>query len=350
MEKMLLGYSNALPIYVAMDERANNRSITILGCSGSGKSTTIYRMERQVANRNHKIIEIDFSDSSIAKNHLVEKSRLIDIKQNSIVSPLIRHNNVYGVAESSFDYAKRLSRLLTGIFRFGVNQENFLYDIIQEIATKNKNITLFDIYNALDISIPCCSVIRLRLKYLVDEKVFVNYETSGWTSLFEHDRPLQILNLSGFPVEERKVIAELLLDDLKSYLIESGVGKQNFILVLDECQNLRLTLNMPTAFFLSQGRKYGCGVWLATQSPEYFQKSELAQLYQSALVLNFQPNIEEAMKICRKLEDNEKERQRLFTMFKALKRGQCVASGQFLKKDGTLSNRGHLLVNCGLKR
>ena len=57
--------------------------------------------------------------------------------------------------------------------------------------------------------------------------------------------------------------------------------------------------------------------------------------------------MEESMKICRKLEDSERERRKLFTMFKALKRGQCVASGQFLKNDGTLSNYGHLLVDIG---
>lgn len=349
MAEVLLGYSDNIPIYVAMDDRVDNRSVIILGRSGSGKSTAMYEMEKQLINTNYKIIEIDFSDSSIAKNLLVKESRIIDIKQNCIVSPLVRHYDVYGIEESSADYAKRLSDLFAGIFLFGDKQKTLLYNAIFKIVARKNDITFFDIYSSLEQDDSSSIGIRLKLRYLVDEKVFINGEKSGWTGLFEHNKSLQILTLSGFPAEERKVIAELLLDDLRNHLIESGTGKQNFVLVLDECQNLRLTLNMPTSFFLSQGRKYGCGVWLATQSPEYFQKSELAQLYQSALVLNFQPNVEECRKISRKLTETEKERQKLFAMFKNLKRGQCVASGHFLKKDGTLSDYGHLLVNCNSK-
>ena len=103
---------------------------------------------------------------------------------------------------------------------------------------------------------------------------------------------------------------------------------------------------MPTSFFLSQGRKYGCGVWLATQSPGCFNRSELALLYQSALILNFRPSMDERLKICKKLAFNEKECHRLLSISETLCKGEYLASGRFVRKDGTLSNYGTIKIGA----
>ncbi len=344
--KVSLGMSANTEIRYAFDSRSENNHMLLLGISGSGKSTQLECMESDVINFGKKIIEFDFSDSSFAKASLAKQSRTINIRNDSSISPLIKRCNVYGQLEDTVDFSKRITDLLSGALRFKALQQSLLYDAIKQASTGCNQITFSDILDWLSLSDSTSAIsIRMKLQYFADIKIFEGREANGWQKLFQHPKPIQILSLSGFRSDERKVIAELLLDDLRSYLVEYGPGQNDFILVLDECQNLRLTSGMPTSFFLSQGRKYGCGVWLATQSPQYFKRDELAQLYQPALILNFQPNAEERSKICRKLAKDEKERKRLLEMFEQLGRGQFVASGRFLKKSGILSNRTHLLID-----
>ena len=151
--------------------------------------------------------------------------------------------------------------MLSGALRFKALQQSLLYDAIKQASTGCNQITVSDILDWLSLSDSTSAIsIRMKLQYFADIKIFEGREANGCQKLFQHPKPIQILSLSGFRSDERKVIAELLLDDLRSYLVEYGPGQNDFILVLDECQNLRLTSGMPTSFFLSQGRKYGCEI------------------------------------------------------------------------------------------
>lgn len=343
--EVFLGNSIDVRVRYAFDSRSGNNHALILGISGSGKSTQLESMESDVINHGKKVIELDFSDSSCSKTFLAAQTHSIDVRSNSVVSPLAKRSNVYGQPEDSIDFSKRVTDLLSGALCFKSRQRSLLYEAVKMAAEGCDHITFLDILEWLSLSDTSAASVSTKLQYLADVNIFGNHTTGGWQKLFQHPKPIQVLSLSGFPPAERKVVAELLLDDLHNFLTECGPGRNDFILVLDECQNLRLTSDMPTAFLLSQGRKYGCGVWLATQSPDYFKRDELAQLYQPALVLNFQPNVVERQKICRRLAKNEKEKAALLDMFEQLGRGQFVASGHFIKTSGALSEYGHLLVD-----
>lgn len=334
-------------LYYPLDGRSDNRSILFMGRSGCGKSTAISLFEKQLTTYGKKVIEVDFSDSTVV-NDLGDCSRVIDIKNASDFSPLARHYNVYGFPESDVDFAQRIANLITPTSsRSEMKQQSILYRAIKDIASRKDIITFSDICRRLREEKQPPEAVLIKLGYFEDAKVFSTSMDTGsdWMKIFMHPKPIQVLSLSGFPRLYRKIIAELLLSDLENFLVRSGPGKFDFVLVLDECQNLHLSLGMPTAFFLSQGRKYGCGTWLATQSPGYFKREELAQLYQPALTLNFETNDDERSKICRKLETNDNKRGKLFAMFQKIQRGQFIASGHFIKMDGTLSDYGHLIVS-----
>lgn len=341
-----LGKSANTEIRYAFDSRSENNHMLLLGISGSGKSTQVEYMEADIIKCGKKVIEFDFSDSSFAKNSLAAQSRIVNVRDDSSISPLVKRCNAYGLTEKAVDFSKRITDVISGALNFKPRQQAVLYGTIKEVAEQYDQLSFKDILAWLALNNDSSAEsICTKLQYLADINIFGNYKTGGWRELFQHQKPIQILSLSGFPPMERKIIAELLLEDLHNYLVECGPGQNDLILILDECQNLRLTSNMPTAFFLSQGRKYGCGVWLATQSPDYFKRDELVQLYQPALVLNFQPNVDERSKICRKLAKTEKERLKLLSMFEQLERGQFVASGRFLTTRGALSKYAHLLIS-----
>lgn len=344
--EICLGNSEAIEVIYPFDSRSENNHALLVGISGCGKSTQLEKMESDAVKNGKKIIELDFSDSSCAKRSLAEQVHIINIRENSDLSPLCKRADAYGKLEEPVDFSKRVTDVLTGTLNFKPRQQAVLYGTIKEVAEQSDQLSFKAILAWLALNNDSSAEsICTKLQYLADTNVFGNYKTGGWRELFQHQKPIQILSLSGFPPMERKIIAELLLEDLHNYLVECGPGQNDFVLILDECQNLRLTSNMPTAFFLSQGRKYGCGVWLATQSPDYFKRDELVQLYQPALVLNFQPNADERSKICRKLAKTEKERLKLLSMFEQLERGQFVASGRFLTTRGNLSKYTHLLIS-----
>lgn len=341
----LLGKTENLEVRYAFDERSENCHMTMFGISGCGKSTELERLEKQVVEQGKRVVELDFSDSSYAKTSLVAKSRIIDVKESGMISLLARRYNVYGQPEGSVDFAKRIADIFSGVFRLTSKQKGILYKAVGQAVEEHDNISFSDIFKCLQVDDASAESIRIKLQYLADIDLYRGDSKSGWHKLFEHEKAIQVLDLSGFPVEERKVIAELLLDDLRNYLTECGPGQNDFILVLDECQNLRLAQNMPTAFFMAQGRKYGCGVWLATQSSSYFKKNELVLLYQSSLILNFLPNSDEQVKISKKMAKNEKECRQILTKLQQLQRGEFIASGRFIKTDGGISDYGHIKVS-----
>lgn len=340
-----LGHSGGIDVPYIFSEHGGNKHLAVFGLSGYGKSTLLTILAQQLISCGAKIIDIDYSDSSTEKRTITEYSRKIDISTNAPCSPFMRRYNVYGVSESVPDYAKRLSDIMSGALKLGSKQENTLYSIIRNAAMQDKPISFKTICLALNnIKGQSAYSLKIKMNYLADKNVFEN-ECDSWDEIFQNKKAVQILSLSGFPAKERTFIAEMLLDDLKNYITERGTGNNDFFLILDECQKLSFRQDMPISFFMREGRKYGCGVWLATQSPNFFKRDELASVLQAGLVINFRPNENERKTIIKKLSTNDKEYKKLLELSQGLGCGQFIATGSFIKKNGNLSPRINLVID-----
>lgn len=85
-------------------------------------------------------------------------------------------------------------------------------------------------------------------------------------------------------------MAELLLLDLWAHMQVSGTAEHPFIVSVDEFQKLRFSADAPASLLLTEGRKYGCGFWLATQFlRERFDIETRACLEQASAHLIFSP-------------------------------------------------------------
>lgn len=341
-----LGYSEGRNVPYMFSNNRGNKHLVIFGMSGYGKTTFFSMLEKQLLAYDIKILEIDYSDSSIKKTILSEYSRIINISTSTICSPLSRRSNVYGIIEKNVDYAHRISNIVSGALKLSLNQKDVLYAVVKKISEQYNQISFQNICLELDkMKDKSAFSLKLKLNYLADKDVFGNSGNTSWKDIFKHKKPIQVLSLSDFPVEERVIIAEMLLDDLKSYLVECGTGNNDFFLILDECQKLNFNKNMPTTFFMNEGRKYGCGVWLAAPKPKRFKHDELASITQTGLVINFLPDEEDQKSIVKTITTNEKEYKKLLEKIQELDCGQFIATGAFVRKDGSLSSRTSLVID-----
>lgn len=343
--KVNLGCSGGISVPYLLSGHEGNRHLIAFGVSGYGKSTLIGILEKQLALCDAKILEIDYSESSGGKSTLGEYSRKIDISKDMPCSPFLRRCNLYGYEEDNINYARRLSGVIAGALRLHVGQRNILYSAIKGAVVQYQQISFKKICLELaDMEEQTACNLKIRLDYLADMGVFENGHGS-WKEIFDNAKPIQVLSLSGFPVGERKIITEMLLEDLKNYITECGTGSNDFFIIIDECQELSFNKDMPVSFFMGEGRKYGCGVWLATQSPGFFKRDELASLLQAGLVINFRPNENERKNILKKITSSDKEYSRLLKLSQELGCGQFIATGAFIRKDGSLSQRTSLIVD-----
>lgn len=338
-----LGYSEGRKVPYMFSNNRGNKHLIAFGMSGYGKSTFLSMLEKQLIPYDVKILEIDYSDSSKNKQMLNADSHIINI--NRLCSPFSKRHNVYGIEEKNIDYAYRISDVISGALRLTSKQKVILSSATKRAAEQYEQISFKNICLELDnMKNPSALFLKLKLDYLADKDVFQDGNNS-WKDIFEHKKPIQVLSLSDFPIRERKIIAEILLEDLKNYVIERGIGNNNFFLILDECQELSFNNDMPTTFFMRQGRKYGCGVWLATQSPSFFKRDELALVKQAGLILNFLPNENERKSIVKTITTNDKEYKKFLEKIQELDCGQFIATGAFVRKDGSLSPRSNLVID-----
>ena len=159
----LLGNSTGIEVRYAFDSRSENNHMVLLGISGCGKSTQLEHMEAEVILQGKKVIELDFSDSSCSKTSLKAQSHSIDVRSNSIVSPLAKRSNVYGQPEDSIDFSKRVTDLLSGALCFKSRQRSLLYEAVKMAAEGCDHITFLDILEWL--SLPLCRPCLFRHGY-----------------------------------------------------------------------------------------------------------------------------------------------------------------------------------------
>ena len=170
------------------------------------------------------------------------------------------------------------------------------------------------------------------------KKFFVqNLLFAGILNLYSSGQ-VTVLELEGFASSSQKIASEIILWDLLFYTRRNGKEQRPFIIVLDECQHLSFKESSPTRQILTEGRKFGMGAWLATQSLARFSVEEKAYFDQAACKIYFKLSTIEIKSLSVQLRQPE-WRKRL----EELKVRQCVVSGYF-PTCGKLKY-GNVLVN-----
>ena len=173
------------------------------------------------------------------------------------------------------------------------------------------------------------TTIANKMRPFVDMNPFGTEEPESWERLFlDPVSNCHILQLAGFMKNPSRLITEFSLIDLYWYYKTKGTKDNPRVIILDEIQNLDHRLESPLGQFLTEGRKYGICLILATQTISNFAKDEKSRLFQASHKLFFKPSDTETKTFAQLLADATGESQDVWVQrLSVLKRGECYSIG-----------------------
>lgn len=323
-----------------------NRHILIFGASGMGKTYTIQAIlcELGIVGQNSLIVDYTngFDDKQIEKvakrvlhpeQHIVRKAPLP-------INPFRRQHNFIDdndIPETSSDVAQRVSGVFNEVYNFGDQQKSVLYSAIKEsLELLNWEMSLPELVERLESIAEnggflgnSASTLLSRIKPYVDISPFGREDPESWEKLFKDaESRCHIIQLATYPKDAARLITEFSLIDLYWYYRGKGSKDIPRVIVLDEIQNLDHRLESPLGQFLTEGRKFGISLILATQTLSNLQKDERDRLFQASHKLFFKPADTEIKEYAQILQNNTGEKQDVWiSRLASLKKGECYSLG-----------------------
>lgn len=295
-----------------------NRHLLLTGKSGFGKSYAIHHLLSQAA-QDHRCFMFDFTGECRQR---FPGATIIDPAH----APLTI--NGFGLSDMSSprqqsEAADAVSTLIADNWRLSNKQRSLLYTSAKEYLTASGGRTSFGDFLSFFLSralkekgVPAQSTINV-LQPLADQQLFSCWSAQDWLL---HTPGITVFDLSSLSARTQQAVTELLLMDLLAQARQIGTVGKPFIVVIDEFQRLRFRAEAPASILLTEGRKYGCSLWLATQFlHDRFDAEAMACLEQAAVRLRFSPPASE-----------------LPSLAKQLACESCYSTAQWKKTLGTL--------------
>lgn len=137
---------------------------------------------------------------------------------------------------------------------------------------------------------------------------------------------VNVISLKGLNPKTQKRVAEIILSVLWRKVRVAGTSSNRFILIIDEFQNM--DFHKDTAFFqmLTEARKYGISLILATQTLTIFNKKELAIINQAAVKLFFRQSNTDATTVASLIDPKHSDK--WVGEILRLKIGQAITVGE----------------------
>lgn len=354
MEDMVIRLGMAdgdIGVYYPMCQEQENGHIILLGKSGSGKSVAKEEIKKQLGEQGKMVIEIDYSDSTLWRRSSDNSALYIDVKNDNKIFLFERFYQENGCPEQDIDYCSRIAGIISRRCKFRERQKALLIKLSMECLKKYKKeyVNIQMIIDELSESKDSTEISILnKLIVLYHIKPF-NSGDNCWSWIFNAENKNIVFDLSKFNIEHRSLVTELLLENLKQYLQQNKPGTYNFQLILDECKELGCDTGMPLDFLLTQGRKYGCSLLLATQTLLDFDRKTRSKFLQASLILNFNPASNEVSSIAKMITDKRNSKAKIEQMLSELKKGECIATGRFLNKSGQVTGKYSLSIRIQTK-
>lgn len=309
-----LGKTIRTGIDINMDfkKRKNNHGL-VLGDSGGGKTYCLQHLFLQWIQEGYSVIVLDYS-GSFKKNQLVDKllkaevNGVLQRKQvytdgltvNLAVKQMLDIENK--IEEKDLDTIMRMSNVLQRALELTEIQKNIVFRIIKEAYCERK-ITHFQ-----DILFYIVRVLQReqqdgdtsghggkngknilnKMEIFTEYNVFRKADSVYWDNL--RGGEIVLFDFSYYEQNIQKALFETVLWDLWGYWSKKN-KKEDIILVLDECQIMGFSEQGILERLLTQGRKVGLNVWIATQGiAGNFNKRQKKNLFQVATKMYFRPS------------------------------------------------------------
>lgn len=339
-----------------------NRHLLISGASGQGKTYLMQCLILELSKQGISNIVIDYTDSFL-HNQLDpvfldsmdgRLTQRIVYKDKLPVNPFKRYKIDLGfgdgiaVDEDDVDIAERFKSIFASEYRdLGIQQQNLLYELtIEGLKRYGDKMSLTHLKELLiEEDTPTAKKTLSQIVPLIDRNPFITDEAIDWTDHIEKRGEVLIIQLKGYTRNVQLLITEFILWDLWHYSTLNGNQKQPMPVIMDEAQNLDHTEGSPSAYILTEGRKFGWSGWYATQALSTLNSDEITRLQNAATKLYFKPPSTEVATLTKYIGVDRDQKDKWAEKLQNLAKGQCVFSGSTLLEDGELSNPINTIVN-----
>ena len=276
-------------------ENSPNFHIALIGSSGSGKSVQAQKIICELAEKGGTALIIDqhgsFTDDQILGTYreVIDKRRN-DIDAYDVGIPCrlfipVRYPD--GKFEHETDTVSAITDVLSRSLKLGSKQRATLRYAVQRVMREGtyKEAGFAAVGDALKENDDKVSLELLeRMHHLFEHNIFRDEDG------IILDNKINIVHLSKLALDTQETVAEMLL----AYIWRLGNAEQfknrDFYLFIDECQNMDTSSKGPLALMISEGRRMGINLILATQMILQGTTNAVQQrISQCGLILYFKP-------------------------------------------------------------
>jgi DNA phosphorothioation-dependent restriction protein DptH len=323
-----------------------NRHILVFGASGTGKTYLIQALMCELAKLGRNTLVVDYTAGftnkqleDLVRTRLRPTQHFVKVKPLEL-NPFRRQVNYIDdmpIEEDPATIAGRVSGVFDEVYQLGDQQRSALYNAIKTgVAVQGNRFTLREMIQELERirdeggpSAAAAAGVISKVQPFVDTNPFGEERPESWEHLFaDKDSRVHIIQLVGFMKNAARLITEFSLIDLYWYYRSHGDQTNPKVIVLDEIQNLSHKLESPLGQFLTEGRKFGISLILATQTLSNLDKDERDRLFQASHKVFFRPADTEIKAFAQILATStDRKAEEWVEKLSTLKRGECYSLG-----------------------
>lgn len=326
-----------------------NRHMVIFGGSGEGKTYCIQGLLMELGFSNIHSLVVDYTNGYLPEHlekEFVDKSKPSThwvVEKPLSINPFLQHShNINGrpLKEKPHIVAGRVASVFNSVYSsIGEQQLPTLTNVIEEgIKLFEGDYSFRKMINDLVETGKVGELLANKLSTMVKSDLFDESSNSGWDNIYSDTSLTNIIQLTQIPNDLAKIATEFILWDLYAYAVANGNKNSPLPVVLDEVQNLDHRLDSPLGKILTEGRKYGLSLILATQTLSNLAREEQDRLFQASHKLFFAPaktEIKRYAEILTMTESNSTQKEWI-EVLNSLKKGQCLSVGYHLNSDNQL--------------
>ena len=311
---------------VCIAETAHNQHILIEGDSGSGKTTAIRQISKNLCREGNRVLALNVNGSFGDVTDKDECFSVVHAKKDGIPLSLLECLELSdGTREDLDDVAEAVVEVFSQAGRMGYEQRYLLSQAARKAVLLRKSCT--DDMSCLKKALLGMDddkgkILLAKFAPLL-ERVRFQRESGLWT-----EGRVVVLDLSSYQQWVQLLIAQLVMSILwRQSRAEGQHGSNATWLVVDEFQNYSLRQDSVLEQILREGRKFKLSLILATQTLAAFETKKRAILQQPTTKLHFRPVESDLRRIANGFPDMSPADAR--GILHGLRVGECLASGEF---------------------
>jgi len=283
---------------VQISEDSPNRHIVITGISGSGKSVRTEEIEKHIIHDGGTVLELDVNGTHEMLGgdcyHTISACRDgLDVNLFAFSDSGSRAGRIAAAVDilsSCCDMGSRQKEILRAAVENAMLSENGTPSDMEKIGAELRTMDTID-----------ARVVYDKLWQVFEEDIF---RRSGRQIL---RREINVISFSGLDTTAQTLAVKIMLAVIWKQLRMQKASGVEITIIVDEFQNLSLKRNSVLYQMLTEGRKYGVNLILATQSMSVFSKIEMAALDQAAVRLYFRQSQSDIKSVAAFIEPKNKE-------------------------------------------